>query len=526
MMTRRTFLNTAATAGAAQALGLNSRAQTSRPNGAIVGPSAATGHLLREAMAGEPALVEREKIVIVGGGIAGLAAARRLKELRCSDFVLLELESRVGGNSIYAEGEVSAAPWGAHYVPLPSMECAPIIELFKELGVITGFDANGLPIYNEFYLCAELEERLFMHGRWREGLIPGVGVTERDRKEFAEFSAEMDRFRARKGRDGKWAFAIPVDESSRDAEFAALDHKSFSLFLDERGWNSKPLRWHVDYCCRDDFGARASQVSAWAGIHYFASRRGAASNAGSHSVVTWPEGNGWLARKMAEPLAQHIHGNSLVYRVADKSVDVIDSVTRQKRRYLAERIIFCAPRFVAHRVVEELKPVPCPVRSYPAWMVANLTLKNAPAANEVELAWDNVFYDSPSLGYVVATHQTPSRKRRKTVFTYYLPLCEEPRQSAQARSHSEWCSMIFADMEKAHPEIREIVEKIDIYVWGHGMVSPAPGYIWGEARRAMLAPAGRVHFAHSDMSGISIFEEAYIRGRMAADQAHAKLIST
>ena len=35
----------------------------------------------------------------------------------------------------------------------------------------------------------------------------------------------------------------------------------------------------------------------------------------------------------------------------------------------------------------------------------------------------------------------------------------------------------------------------------------------------MQSNLGRIHFAHSDMSGISLFEEAYIRGQRAADEA-------
>ena len=45
------------------------------------------------------------------------------------------------------------------------------------------------------------------------------------------------------------------------------------------GWRARAstdpqLRWYLDYCCRDDYGAGMAQVSAWAGIHYFASRHG------------------------------------------------------------------------------------------------------------------------------------------------------------------------------------------------------------------------------------------------------------
>jgi hypothetical protein len=50
------------------------------------------------------------------------------------------------------------------------------------------------------------------------------------------------------------------------------------------------------------------------------------------------------------------------------------------------------------------------------------------------------------------------------------------------------------------------------------MPRATPGFIWGEARAQMQKSVGRIHFAHSDMSGISIFEEANDHGVRAADE--------
>ena len=47
---------------------------------------------------------------------------------------------------------------------------------------------------------------------------------------------------------------------------------SFAAWLAEHRFDSKPLLWYANYACRDDYGALASDVSAWAGLHYFASR--------------------------------------------------------------------------------------------------------------------------------------------------------------------------------------------------------------------------------------------------------------
>ena len=55
------------------------------------------------------------------------------------------------------------------------------------------------------------------------------------------------------------------------------------------------------------------------------------------------------------------------------------------------------------------------------------------------------------------------------------------------------------------------------------MVRPHPGFVWGDARRRVEAHVGRVHFAHADASGLSLFEEAQYRGVAAAERVLARL---
>jgi hypothetical protein len=61
------------------------------------------------------------------------------------------------------------------------------------------------------------------------------------------------------------------------------------------------------------------------------------------------------------------------------------------------------------------------------------------------------------------------------------------------------------------------VERIDVYLWGHAMVRPRPGFCWSEALAASRRPLGRVHFAHTDLSGMALFEEAQYWGIHAAE---------
>ncbi len=529
-LSRRVFLATGAiTLGIACATPfLPVRGRRRRFKGSIVGGNSTLGHALRDGQLPPPAETAEAGIVIVGGGIAGLAAARRLHRSGFSDFQLLELEAHPGGNAISGQNEVSAFPWAAHYVPIAGSDMHDVSRLFEELGVITGRDPAGLPVYAEEYLCADPMERLFIEGRWQEGFVPQLGISAADQQAFDSFFAEMQRLKGLRGRDGRRAFTIPVDDSSRDEEFARLDALTMEDYLREHGWfDSSLLRWYVNYCCRDDYGAGIDKVSAWAGVHYFASRDGRAANAAPYAVVTWPEGNGWFVRRLQAGLEEHIRSSCAVWNVEAEGdtwlVDYFDAARKTSVRVRTRGVVWAAPRFVAQRAIRALRerPLPAAPAVYSPWTVANLTLDALPGGHGMDLAWDNVFYTGNSLGYVVATHQSVHPFPQRTVLTWYRPLDDdEPavaRQKALTRPYEEWCEMIVADLSQAHTDIADHIARLDVWVWGHAMVRPVPGFIWGPTRSQMLQPLKNLVFAHSDLSGIAIFEEAYAYGVRAAD---------
>jgi hypothetical protein len=501
-----------------------SRAERPIP-GSIVGGSAAIGHRLRETPRfEEPKRTEEHPLVIIGAGIAGLTAARRLTQAGRKDTLLLELEPEFGGTARAGKNAVSAYPWAAHYVPIANPESTELIRLFEELGLITGRAESGAPIYAEEMLCADPGERLFQDGRWHEGLLPRRGLSREDERQYAAFFAEMDALRWTRGNDGAPIFAIPLDLSSRDPEYLALDAKPFAEWLDERGYNSRPLRWHIGYGCRDDYGADATHVSAWAGLHYFASRRGWAANAARDAVLTWPEGNGWLAGRLRSEIHGTIRTGVLAHRIEQDAAGVTilctDARSGETLRLRTPMAICATPRFVAQRIIPDFPPAADLV--YSPWMVANVTLDRTPnESSGAPLSWDNVMQASRSLGYVVATHQALQSHPSGTVLTHYWPLDRAAppaaREEALQKTHAAWCREILDDLAAPHPEIRELVRQIDVYLWGHGMIRPVPGFIWGGTRRAMLKPHGRIHFAHTDMSGVALFEEAHHRGLMAAE---------
>ena len=109
----------------------------------------------------------------------------------------------------------------------------------------------------------------------------------------------------------------------------------------------------------------------------------------------------------------------------------------------------------------------------------------------------------------------------RSVLTYYLPLTVPNPEVARAwmleQDWRDWISLVLADLGQAHPGIESTVTHADVMLRGHAMIRPVPGFVWGEARRRAAAPYGPVRFAHSDMSGISLFEEAQYHGVRAAE---------
>jgi len=528
-ITRRSFFGvTLGAAAAAGALGvLSSTAGLDHISGSILGASADVGHLLRSGKI--PAIDSSREVgtVIVGGGISGLSAAWALTRHGYSDFTLLELDSVLGGNACSGANKVSAYPWGAHYVPVPGRDATLVRTLFEELGVIDRYE-DGKPHYNEEYLCAAPQERLHIYGSWQDGLMPQIGTEPEDHAEYQRFHEMMEEFKGAIGSDGRAAFSIPLELSSQDPAFLKLDLLSMSDFLLQNGFVSPFLRWYVNYCCRDDYGATLENVSAWAGVHYFASRRAWAANVDDYEVLTWPEGNGWIVAKLAAKLADYLQPASLVFSIqrqgAETLVDYFCPTTRRSQRIRCKGVIYCAPRFTAPYIVTELraqKPGYIAQFEYDPWMVANITLSALPQDSAQGLAWDNVLYHSSSLGYINATHQAIGRRASDTVITYYLPLSQaspkEAREMALRKSWNEWRDLIVADLRNAHPDIISKIQNIDVWLWGHAMIRPSPGFIWGNSRAQAQAPLGDLFFAHSDMSGISIFEEAQYRGVSAAE---------
>lgn len=500
----------------------------------VHGPSHQIGHRLRDPGFWQKPATETvlTDVVIAGGGVAGLSAAYHLRRRGLNNFYLFDLETEVGGNARFGERSGTAFPWGAHYIPLPDANNRELCDFLQDCDVIVGWDQGGHPIFNDTYLSGEPQERLFIYGKWQDGVVPKRGTNANDQAEFERFFSLMEHWRQQRDEAGRLLFSLPVRSSGWDQAADQLDNATFKEWALAQGFTSAPLHWYLNYCTRDDFGTPYDQVSAWAGIHYFAARRSnkPGTHAG-HEVLTWPEGNGFLRNRLLKPVSDAVVANSLVLRVGTLGLgqvfaDVWHASSDRVIRYQAKAVVVATPHHVAKRMVQDpvsvtwlgqLEPV-----SHAPWLVAQLHLKHAKQHFSEGMAWDNVLYRSQSLGYVLANHQQINVYEQPATLTYYRPLDElDPvsmRRSMLERPASSWWEEIKRDLEQAHPNLSASVSDVELMLWAHAMVRPLPGVARRMAKARQTSPSNRLIFAHTDYSGFSVFEEAFDQGAQASEK--------
>lgn len=524
--TRRALL----AAAAALPLAGCGRDAAARWDGGWVGTAHERGHRLRETRGGTlpaPALQRRAGVLVVGAGVAGLACARALSRAGLDDVQVIDLEDAAGGNSRAHRIAGMACPLGAHYLPVPGEQAREVAALLDELGVRRV--QHGRTLYDERHLCHSPQERLYIGGQWHDGLLPPIEALPGG--ERATTSAQYHRFAELvRAESGGAAFAIPTMRSAWRDTLAALDRETFAHWLERHGLAAPALRWYLDYCCRDDYGAGAQEVSAWAGLHYFASRHGfhppGSDDAERDAVLTWPDGNAWLVERMAAPLQQRLHTGLLALRVAEGrhgvDVDLWNARADRIERWSAPQVVLATPLFVSLRLLATPPPALADAAArlrHAPWLVANLylaeALVDAPGAPP---SWDNVIYGGSGLGYVDAMHQSLRPHAGPTVLTHYVSWGTDPshRRTLLADRWPDRAAQVVAALAVAHPDLPDKLRRVDLTRYGHAMSVPVPGVRSSASLQALADTRGRVHFAHSDLSGYSIFEEAYTHGVNAA----------
>ncbi|HSC87757.1 MAG TPA: FAD-dependent oxidoreductase [Polyangiaceae bacterium] len=522
MTTRRAFWGTSAAFLGALACDPERYPRLTQPvPGRIVGAHFELGHAVRERLpfpAAAPS--SKHRVLIVGTGVSGLSAALELARAGHRDLAIIDVEPEAGGTSRAGSTGGFQHPWGAHYVVAPSADQESMVKLLTDVGMMY-IDEDGQLDAHEEYLVRDPEERIFFEGRFYEGMLPLHALDPESRRELPAFRRKMLEYCRLRNGDGRKVFHIPLAAAEIGPEIERFDTMSMAAFLEAEGFRSRGVRFLADYACRDDYGTTSAQTSAFAGIYYFASRDENEEEDG-RGYLTVPQGNGLFIRHFLAELERFAVRPKLghvAYAVQETESGVRVATLRGDRSthvFEAERVIFAVPDHVRRALLPQLAERNPPLE-YGSWLVGNLLMDKRPGGRGAPLAWDNISFHSGSLGYVVATHQA-GIDHGDTVLTFYVPLLDDDpkkaRQKLYSYSHADCARLLLGELEAMHPGSSVHCKELNVMRHGHAMVRPSVGLRASGALNR--APVGRSHFAHTDFSGLALFEEAFHHGRAAA----------
>ncbi|MBI5365613.1 MAG: FAD-dependent oxidoreductase, partial [Planctomycetes bacterium] len=511
---------------------------------------------------------ETYDLVVVGGGVSGLAAAHFFRLAAPSraagpapTVLVLDGHSEPGGNArgelFDIDGRRGTAPTGSAYVEGLSQD---------EFGEL----ARGLDVDEDLMTMPGPDDVWFFDppaaGRAPSWLVSPWGrpaadlpLPAADAAELAAWTREVTTF---------WKSPLARRE-------AALERVTYKQYLtQEKRWTGPALAW-ADCHSADVFGVTAEAVSARAAF-YFLGGEGE-----QHSIRSLPGGNGAFSRLLVRALVPdaiaaraplgvaaapidrarldvagapaRIRLDALVVRVQhDGPPDAAEQVSVHYlhggtlHRVRARAVVVACGAYTARRICPDLseeRVAELRRFQYAAYLVANVAVRHSRMLDAAGIGYTG--YAAGGFGTSFTVGDRPGMKpaarpapSRPNVITLYAPRRYSGMTGDEQgkAGRTELYTTPFAVYEKqvlddlarllgpwGFDPARDVAG-ITLYRWGHAMVIPYPGFshpVNGEGDppcATATRPLGRIAFAHTDRGGMPYIESSVAHARAAVDE--------
>jgi len=413
-----------------------------------------------------PPVSARRDVVIVGGGVSGLAAAYRLRDL---NFLLLEKEPHWGGNAFLMEYQ--GTPYATGSAFLGKSERA--YDFAREISL------EPLPINDSDSTIVKGE---WIPDTWRSGLdkLPYRAAV---RERFKKFRKEL----------------LSIDFEKRGKE---LSRVPFSDLI--KGYPDEIKQWWDTYG-PSNWGATSDETNAALAIEDFQELAGENGN----DYYTWPGGLGAITKKLSEILQQqspsHMRLNATIVAVVPERDEV--RVTYMEEAELktvgAKGVIMATPKFITRRLVEGLPAKQSEAMHqirYIPYAVVNLIF-DKPVFNKGYDTWcpGNRFSDFVVADWVVRNQ--PGYKQKYNILTCYTPLRREERALLLTESSAQQIAAeVLRDFQRLFPGSNVDPIEVHLYRRGHPLYMSTPG-LFTEVQPLVRQPMDRIFFANTDSEG-------------------------
>ncbi len=437
-----------------------------------------------------PPASARHDVVIVGGGVSGLAAAYRLRH---RDFLLLEKEPHWGGNAYAMEYDGSTYATGSAF--LTKDEHA--FPFAKEIGL------EPLPVN-----CSDpsiIKGELILD-TWGTGLdkLPYPASV---RESFKKFKKEM----------------LAVNVEKRTTE---LYNQPFSDFL--KGYPIELKQWWDNFG-PSNWGATSEETAAALAI---LNLQEMAEEVRADDRYTWPGGLGAITKKLADILqASHkdrmITSATTVAVVPEKeAVQVTYMLDGKPKTVAAKAVIMATPKFITRHIVEGLPDAQDQAMGkihYIPYPVVNLIF-DKPVFNHGYDTWcpGNTFTDFIVADWVI--QKQPGYKQKVNILTCYTPMEEDERGDLLTESGARTIAAnVMTDFQKLMPGMDVDPIEVHIYRRGHPLYKTMPG-LYTRVQPLVRQPMDRVFFANTDSEGPeSTTNTGILAGHRAVKEVEARL---
>ncbi len=511
-------------------------------------------------------------LVVVGGGISGLAAALRFRDdiAPAGRVLILENNTEPGGNARNEAFEIGGrtvlATQAAAYVEKPWND--ELRTFYRRLGIDLAQLAVPLDTDRAFFDRASHGcDPVWVPDVWGEGMA-GVPLTQEHRLALATFRG-----------------ALSSAEDLLEGDGAGpLDQITFRAWIARQNQRTEEILRFADLYCGDSLGANAASVSAASGISFLS------EHITPGDIFAFPGGNGGFARMavrallpdalpgepgspefLAAPFRRdaldrsdapvRLRLGATVVRIEHEGAP--DAAEHLRFTYLhagtlhhvrARTGVLAGAKNMARHVVRDLPDAQREAFAkfrYGAYLVANVGLRRSAAIDRAGLGYQGCYFAGLGKTLEVADWVLEGGKpkrdpERPNVISLFCPLMypDAPPEEQGKRGRTELLATPFLDFERRvladlarilgpfGLEVEQDVVALSLNRWGHAMVTGYPGFRWTPRAGGGFDPGpcrvaarlhGRLAFAHTDLEGTPYFEAAVTEGRRAAAEAGRRL---